>query len=88
MNDQISMQDLESSLNVMIRSEIPHMKLISDEKLSALKEWTRILAKVSFLSVKFNLIQFFFWFKKKFRFKVMKFFFIKEVTVKKNINPL
>jgi hypothetical protein len=40
------MQDLESSLNVMIRSEIPHSKLINGEKLDALKEWMRILANV------------------------------------------
>jgi hypothetical protein len=48
MDDKVSMQDLESCLNVMIRSEIPHMRLISDEKLTALKEWMRILAKVIF----------------------------------------
>ena len=40
------MQDLESSLNVIFRHEIPHQKLISGEKLSALKQWINVLAKV------------------------------------------
>ena len=52
MNDQITMQDLESSLNVMIRSEIPHAKLISGDKLVALREWMRILAKVKLFKTK------------------------------------
>ena len=43
------MQDLESSLNVMIRSEIPRSKLINGEKLDALKEWIRVLSAVIYL---------------------------------------
>ena len=40
------MQDLESGLNLMLRSDISHSKMISGEKFDALKEWIRILAKV------------------------------------------
>lgn len=40
------MQDLESNLNVMLRSEITHVKLISGEKFKTLKEWLRVLSKV------------------------------------------
>jgi hypothetical protein len=38
------MQDLESSLSVMLRSEIAHMKTIQGEALGALKKWIRLLA--------------------------------------------
>lgn len=40
------MQDLESGLSLMLRSDISHYKIISGEKFIALKEWIRILAKV------------------------------------------
>lgn len=46
MENRVYMQDLESSLNVMLRSEIGHHKAIDGEALVALKEWLRILNKV------------------------------------------
>jgi thiol oxidase len=39
------MQDLESALHLLIRSDITHTKLISDKKLKALKDWISVLAK-------------------------------------------
>lgn len=44
--DKVYMQDLESGLHLMIRSDISHSGLISGPKMAALKEWIRILAKV------------------------------------------
>lgn len=41
------MQDLESGLHMMLRSDISHAKLISGKKLEALREWINILAKVN-----------------------------------------
>ena len=41
------MKDLESGLNIMLRSDIGNFKSISGEKLDALKEWLRILKNVS-----------------------------------------
>lgn len=44
--NKLHMQDLESGLNQMLRSEISHSKLIGGAKLKALKEWMRVLSKV------------------------------------------
>lgn len=41
------MQDLESGLHLMLRSDIAHSKLISGKKLTALRVWINILASVS-----------------------------------------
>ena len=41
------MKDLESGLNVMLRSDIGNFKAINGEKLNALKEWLRVLNKVN-----------------------------------------
>lgn len=50
MDNRVYMQDLESSLNVMLRSEIGHHKAIDGEALVALREWMRVLNKVFQLS--------------------------------------
>ena len=42
---KIYMQDLESGLTIMLRSDIGNFKSITGEKLNALKEWLRILNK-------------------------------------------
>jgi len=41
------MVDLESGLNIMLRSDIGNFKSINGEKLTALKEWLRILKTVT-----------------------------------------
>ena len=41
------MNDLESGLNIMLRSDIGNFKSISGDKLEALKEWLRILKNVN-----------------------------------------
>ena len=46
------MQDLESGLSYMLRSEVSLIKFISGEKLLALKEFLRILVKVGFIAFK------------------------------------
>ncbi|CAF1144777.1 unnamed protein product, partial [Brachionus calyciflorus] len=48
-SNKILMQDLEASLNVMLRSEISHSNLLNDEKLTSLKIWIKTLAKVIFI---------------------------------------
>ena len=40
------MRDLESGLHIILRSDIGNFKSINGEKLSALKEWLRVLDKV------------------------------------------
>lgn len=40
------MQDLESGLHLIIRSDISHSRIITGHKFDALKEWLRILVKV------------------------------------------
>lgn len=47
MKNIVYMQDLESGLHYMLRSEITRLTPISGEKLTVLKEWLRILVKVS-----------------------------------------
>lgn len=39
------MQDLESSLNVLLRSDIARLNVINGDKLEALKAWLRVLVK-------------------------------------------
>lgn len=50
--DKVYMQDLESGLTMMIRSDIAHSKLISGKKLAALRDWISILVKVSIEPIK------------------------------------
>lgn len=45
--NKIYMLDLESSLNVMLRSEISHSQTFDEEKLTVLKQWVKTLAKVN-----------------------------------------
>ena len=45
MDNRIFMQDLESGLHLMLRNDIARLKLITGEKLKALKEWLRVLVK-------------------------------------------
>ena len=42
------MQDLESGLHLIIRSDISHSRIITGHKFDALKEWLRILVKVRY----------------------------------------
>lgn len=46
MDNRVFMHDLESGLNLMLRNDISRSKLITGEKLKALKEWLRVLVKV------------------------------------------
>ena len=46
--DKVYMQDLEAGLNLLIRSDIAHSKLISGKKLAALREWINLLANVNY----------------------------------------
>lgn len=43
--DKVYMVDLESGLNYLLRSDIPSVKLITGEKMKALKKWMRVLAR-------------------------------------------
>lgn len=55
-DDRVHMQDLESGLHLMLRSDIAHFKSITGVKLDALKEWLRVLTKVDiFLILKYLL---------------------------------
>jgi hypothetical protein len=47
MDDRVFMQDLESGLHLMLRSDVARSKLITGEKMKALKDWLYVLAKVS-----------------------------------------
>jgi hypothetical protein len=44
---KLHMVDLESGLNIMLRSDIGNFKSINGAKLAALKEWLRILKTVN-----------------------------------------
>lgn len=46
--DKVYMQDLESGLHLIIRSDISHSRIITGHKFDALKEWLRILVKVRY----------------------------------------
>ena len=48
------MRDLESGLHIILRSDIGNFKSINGEKLSALKEWLRVLDKVYIVFFKLN----------------------------------
>ena len=50
-DDRVHMQDLESGLHLMLRSDIAHYKSISGVKLDALKEWLRVLTKVGLFNI-------------------------------------
>jgi hypothetical protein len=50
MKSIVYMQDLESGLSYMLRSEVSRLTPISGENLNILNEWLRILVKVSVLS--------------------------------------
>ena len=47
MDNRVFMHDLESGLTLMFRNDISRCKLITGEKLKALKEWLRVLVKVN-----------------------------------------
>ena len=46
MNNHIAMEDLESALNMMIRTDMSSSKQLRGPKLAALKDWLRVLSKV------------------------------------------
>lgn len=49
--NKVYMQDLESSLNMIIRNEIPRTKLITGDKIDALKRWIDTLVKVGLINL-------------------------------------
>ena len=50
MKNIVYMQDLESGLHYMLRSEVSRLTPISGENLNILNEWLRILVKVRIIS--------------------------------------
>lgn len=44
--NKVFMQDLESSLNMILRYEVPRTKLITGDRIDALKKWLKTLVKV------------------------------------------
>ena len=46
MDERVYLQDLETALHLILRSDIAKVSLITGSKMIALKEWMRVLLKV------------------------------------------